>query len=120
MLKDPSVVGRGWAITQVTRGAVGPRAAQNPNAKDKSFLGYSLRTPRWRYTEWDEGNQGRELYDHDNDPLEQTNLATKPEFAKTVGELSVQIRSAAKSTFPPSGETPDVKTAMWAPLLTEP
>ena len=120
MLKDPSVVGRGWAITQVTRGAVGPRAAQNPNAKDKSFLGYSLRTPRWRYTEWDEGNQGRELYDHDNDPLEQTNLATKPEFAKTVGELSVQIRSAAKSTFPPSGETPEVKTALWAPLLTEP
>ena len=120
MLKDPNVVGRGWAITQVTRGALGPRAAQNPNAKDKSFFGYSLRTPRWRYTEWDEGNQGRELYDHDKDPLEQTNLAMKPEYAKTVDELSVQIRSAAKSTFPPSGETPEVKTALWAPLLTEP
>ncbi len=120
MLKDPSVVGRGWAITQVTRGAVGPRAAQNPNAKDKSFFGYSLRTPRWRYTEWDEGNQGRELYDHDKDPLELTNLALKPEHAKTVDELSVQIRSAAKSTFPPSGETPELKTALWAPLLTEP
>jgi len=120
MLKDPSVVGRGWAITQVTRGAVGPRAAQNPNAKGKSFFGYSLRTPRWRYTEWDEGNQGRELYDHDKDPLEQTNLAMKPEYAKTVDDLSIQIRSAAKSTFPPSGETPEVKTALWAPLLTEP
>jgi iduronate 2-sulfatase len=120
MLKDPSVVGRGWAITQVTRGAVGPRAAQNPNAKDKSFFGYSLRTPRWRYTEWDEGNQGRELYDHDKDPLELTNLAMKPEHAKTVDELSIQIRTAAKSTFPPSGETPEVKTALWAPLLTEP
>ncbi len=120
MLKDSNVVGRGWAITQVTRGAVGPRAAQNPNAKDKSFFGYSLRTPRWRYTEWDEGNQGRELYDHDKDPLEQTNLAMKPEHAKTVDELSVQIRSAAKSTFPPSGETPELKTALWAPLLTDP
>ncbi len=120
MLKDPSVVGRGWAITQVTRGAVGPRAAQNPNAKGKSFFGYSLRTPRWRYTEWDQGNQGRELYDHDKDPLEQTNLAMKPEYAKTVDELSIQIRSAAKSTFPPSGEIPEVKTALWAPLLTEP
>lgn len=120
MLKDPSTVGRGWAMTQVTRGPVGPRATQNPNAKDKSFFGYSLRTPRWRYTEWDSGNQGRELYDHDSDPLELTNLSSQPEHAKTVEELSKQLQSAAKSTFPPSGEIPEVKTAFWAPLLTEP
>ena len=120
MLKDPSTIGRGWAITQVTRGAVGARAAQNPNANEKRFFGYSLRTARWRYTEWDEGNQGRELYDHDVDPLEKTNLASKQEHAKTVEELSKQVRSAAKSTFPASGEIPEVKTTLWAPLLTEP
>ena len=120
MLKDPSLTGRGWAITQVSRGAAGARAAQNPNADEKHFFGYSLRTARWRYTEWDEGNQGRELYDHNVDPLEQTNLASKQEHAKTVEELSKQVRSAVKSTFPPSGKTPDVKTALWAPLLTEP
>ena len=120
MLKDPNVTGRGWAITQVTRGAAGAQAAQNPNVNEKRFFGYSLRTARWRYTEWDEGNQGRELYDHDVDPLEQTNLASKQEHAKTVEELSKQVRTAVKSTFPPSGETPEVKTALWAPILTEP
>ena len=118
MLKDPSLTGRGWAITQVTRGGAG--AAQNSKANDKRFFGYSLRTARWRYTEWDDGKQGRELYDHDADPFEQTNLASKVEHAKTVDELSKQVRSAAKSTFPPSGETPEIKSALWAPLLTEP
>jgi len=39
------------------------------------FFGYSLRTARWRYTEWDQGDQGRELYDHDADPRELVNLA---------------------------------------------
>jgi len=122
ILKDPSAAGRGWAITQVTRG--NPNAqkpnAQKPNAKAKGFFGYSLRTLRWRYTEWDEGNQGRELYDHDADPLEQTNLASKPEHAKTVAELSTQIRIAAKSTYPASGKTPEVKQETWAPILSQP
>ena len=118
MLKDPSVTGRGWAITQVTRGGAG--AAQNAKAIERRFLGYSLRTTRWRYTEWDEGKQGSELYDHDADPFEQTNLASKVDHAKTVEELSKQLRSVVKSTFPPSGETPELKTALWAPLLAEP
>jgi len=122
ILKDPSATGRGWAITQVTRG--NPNAQkpnpQKPNAKAKGFFGYSLRTPRWRYTEWDEGNQGRELYDHDTDPLEQTNLALKPEHAKTVEELSTQIQVAAKSTYPASGKTPEIKQETWAPILSQP
>ena len=33
-----------------------------------AFIGYSLRTDRYRYTEWDEGKQGTELYDHEKDP----------------------------------------------------
>ena len=120
MLKDPKITGRGWALTQVARGPTGPQAAKNPNAKDKSFFGFSLRTARWRYTEWDEGKQGRELYDHDNDPTEQTNLANKPEHSKTVEELSMQLQAAAKSTLPPSGKIPEVGTALWAPLLVDP
>lgn len=119
MLKDTEIVGRGWALTQVSRGPVSPAAAQRPNGK-KSFFGYSLRTPRWRYTEWDEGAQGRELYDHDADDLELTNLASQPEHAKTIEDLSAQLRAAAKATFPPSGKTPEVNPTLWAPLLTEP
>jgi arylsulfatase A-like enzyme len=120
MLKDSSVKGRGWALTQVVRGggvALGERGKKMASSR---FFGYSLRTPRWRYTEWADGEQGRELYDHDTDPGELTNLAGKQEHAKLVEELSQQLRTAAKSTYPSSGETPAIQAGMWAPNLTEP
>jgi len=122
MLRDPSAAGRGWALTQVMRGG-GPNRASvttNVGSGGPRFFGYSLRTPRWRYTEWDEGGQGRELYDHDADPRELTNLADIPEHGKTIAELSEQLRAAAKTTFPPSGETPELKPGLWPPNLTEP
>ena len=121
MLKDPSIIGRGWALTQVARGAVGNRPnAKAANLERKGFFGYSLRTLKWRYTEWDEGKAGRELYDHDQDPREITNRADDPALAKTVAELSAQIQLAVKSTFPPSGETPKIQEGLWAPLLLAP
>ncbi len=121
MLRDPAVAGRGWAITQVVRGGGFRRFGASPAVGDngKRFFGYSLRTPRWRYTEWDEGGQGRELYDHDIDPKETTNLATVPAHAATVAELSQQLRAAAKATFPPSGVTPELKDGMWAPQVVD-
>jgi arylsulfatase A-like enzyme len=39
--------------------------------------GHSIRTERYRYTEWGGGLYGAELYDHENDPEELTNLADK-------------------------------------------
>ena len=122
MLKDASVTGRGWALTQVVRGGGIKRFGASAATGDggKGFFGYSLRTPRWRYTEWAEGAQGRELYDHDADPKELTNLAALPEHAKTVEDLSAQVRAAAKTTFPASGKTPEVEPGMWAPLLVDP
>ena len=121
MLKDVNEKGRGWSLSQVVRGGgfkrMGASAAVGDNGK--RFFGYTLRTPRWRYTEWDEGNQGRELYDHDNDPNEITNLADKPEHAATVKELSDQIRAAAKATFPADGKTPELRNDMWNPILTK-
>jgi iduronate 2-sulfatase len=122
MLRDPQVAGRGWAITQVMRGGGPARASVTTNvgSDGERFFGYSLRTPRWRYTEWDEGRRGRELYDHDTDPRELTNLADKPEHARTVEQLAEQVRAAAKTTFPPSGITPEVQPGLWAPLLVEP
>ncbi|MDW8309642.1 MAG: sulfatase [Verrucomicrobiales bacterium] len=110
MLKNPETVGRGWALTQVTRRR-GP---------ERQFFGYTLRTARWRYTEWDEGREGRELYDHDADPRELTNLADKPEHAATVAELSAQLRAAVRAGFPPSGERPRVREGLWPPNLTNP
>ncbi len=122
MLKDPTVAGRGWALTQVARGGTGGGATATAKAKaagggDNRFFGYSLRTPRWRYTEWAEGEKGRELYDHDNDPQEITNLAQFPAHAKTVDELSAQLRAAAKATYPASGKIPELASGPWTPIL---
>ncbi len=133
MLRDPSATGRGWALTQVNRGAGGGGAGKG-KAKAKAattagtpatpanrgFSGYSLRTPRWRYTEWDEGKQGRELYDHSSDPRELTNLATLPAHAATVATLSTQLQAAVKTTFPPSGKVPELIDGTWAPILVAP
>lgn len=107
MLSDPNEKGRGWALTQVVR----------RKGKGESFFGYSLRTPRWRFTEWDEGRQGRELYDHDSDPDEITNLAEFKEHASTVVELSEVLHNAISTTMPASGKTPEVDGSLWIPLL---
>ncbi|MEX0641593.1 MAG: sulfatase [Pirellulales bacterium] len=69
------------ALTQVTRG--GPK---------QSFMGRSVRTERWRYTEWDEGRKGAELYDHDSDPRELKNLVADPANADVVRELKQHLR----------------------------
>ncbi len=130
ILKDSSLPGRGWALSQVTRG---PRAAAKKAARPSApssqaadetrpapTFGFTLRTPRWRYTEWDEGNRGRELYDHQNDPLEQTNLADDPAQAEQVAQLSRQLRAAVADTLPESGEIPQIQEGLWAPNLTDP
>jgi uncharacterized sulfatase len=49
--------------------------------------GRSIRTERWRYTEWDEGERGAELYDHEDDPNEYRNLAGDPELEPIQAEL---------------------------------
>ena len=53
--------------------------------KTKRVMGRSVRTDRWRYSEWDDGRRGSELYDHENDPHEYTNLADDPAQAKVDG-----------------------------------
>ncbi len=122
MLKDPATVGRGYAITQVVRGDSAGRVTvtRDVGSEGMRYFGYTLRTPRWRYTEWDEGRKGRELYDHDADPRELKNLAEDAAQASIVTELSQQLRAGLKGTFPPSGETPIVQPGVWHPKLTGP
>jgi iduronate 2-sulfatase len=117
MLANPATVGRGWAITQVTRGGQKRQGTRDAAEKEAPTMGYSLRTPRWRYTEWDEGHAGRELYDHDADPRELTNLAEAPAHAGDVAECSQRLREAVATTFPPSGETPILRRETWGPTL---
>lgn len=58
---------------------------------NKNAWGYSIRTERWRYTEWLEGKAGRELYDHASDTEEVDNLAADAAHSDTVAKLSKQL-----------------------------
>ncbi len=56
--------------------------------------GYSIRTERYRYTEWgEEGELGSELYDHESDSAEMNNLASSSQQGATVSQLSKLLRS---------------------------
>ena len=59
--------------------------------------GYSLRTDRYRYTEWgEEAEEGRELYDRRDDPEEMVNLADRTEYQDLARTLSEELRQHLK------------------------
>jgi iduronate 2-sulfatase len=93
-LTDPEAATKGFAITQVRRGGGGMAKGKNKD-KDKAamagFPGYSIRTDRWRYTQWDGGGKGDELYDHTTDPHEFANLAKDPAHADVVARLQREL-----------------------------
>ena len=81
-LNTPSKPGKPAAYTMVGR-----NEDRNLSHKQPTFFGQSVRTERWRYTEWDGGRRGVELYDEQNDPKEMRNLAADPKFASVSSEL---------------------------------
>jgi choline-sulfatase len=97
VLAEPARTVKDAAFTQVRRGELN---------------GYSIRTDRWRYTAWDEGRQGEQLYDMAADPGETTNLASDPRWAATVAELRQRLRDYAKppraTTAPPALQRPPI------------
>lgn len=64
--------------------------------KRKDLFGRSIRTERWRYTEWKGGKAGIELYDHDLDPEEFNNLATDEKYKSTVIKLAKLLHESYK------------------------
>lgn len=67
------------------------------------YMGYSMRTDRYRYTEWGLLGQppvGVELYDHRTDPEENVNLAYRPENKDLVARLSMQLRRGWRAARP--------------------
>ena len=76
MLRDPTAPGKKLAYTVVSRGTI---------------LGKAIRTDRWRYARWPDGE---ELYDLKNDLAEHHNLATSAEHAATVAAMRASLAEA--------------------------
>jgi len=83
ILTNPAETIKDAAFTLVTRGPI--------------LHGQSVRTARWRFTQWSDGIQ--ELYDHDSDPEEHHNLAKAN--PTVVEELAARLK-----TLPPYRSMP--------------
>jgi arylsulfatase A-like enzyme len=84
VLRDPAKVVKSAAFSQYPR----------PN-KGQRLMGYSMRTERYRFTRWvarDDHSKvvAVELYDHQTDPQENTNIASDPKNAALVAKLTEQ------------------------------
>jgi iduronate 2-sulfatase len=89
LLDNPSAKWDKPAITQVSRGT--PTATGQPVGKNPWFMGYSVRTERYRYTEWDSGKKGSQLYDYEKDPDELKNLLDDPAYAAVVKQMKALL-----------------------------
>jgi len=88
-LKAPDVVSGVSLVPALNDPAARPRTS----ALSQYANGYSLRTDRYRYSEWgEEGVEGNELYDRESDPEELVNLAGKTESKILIEKLSKQLR----------------------------
>jgi len=70
--------------------------------------GYSLRTDRYRYTEWiapDGALKYRDLYDMQHDPGERTNIATEPANAELLESLAALLRERGEGLLRLQGES---------------
>ncbi|MBA62793.1 MAG: iduronate-2-sulfatase [Planctomycetaceae bacterium] len=75
MLEDASNAVRSSALTQYSNG-------------------YSIRTNRYRYTQWGpDGGLGAELYDHESDPAELVNIYGRPGMEDVQMEMQVRLNS---------------------------
>lgn len=91
LLDDPALPWKKAAFSQYPRG--------------RQRMGYSMRTDRYRFTVWvARGNpqavETTELYDHQLDPQENTNLAGRPENAALLRQLMQQWRQGWQGARP--------------------
>lgn len=82
-----------------------PNALPRTSAFTQYLNGYSIRTARYRYTEWGEdAAEGKELYDHRSDAAEMVNLANDPAYAEARVNLATVLRDRiAEANKTPKG-----------------
>ncbi len=102
LLTNKTATWKRAAFSQVSRG---------PHVRGHS-MGYSIRTVRYRYTEWARFQDtpvfapdwntlvGRELYDHYTDPDENVNLARQDEFRSIQQALAQALHNGWRTPLP--------------------
>jgi arylsulfatase A-like enzyme len=96
LIKDPDRPWKSAAFSQYQR--VIPGYGQVARG-----MGYSMRTDRYRLTEWLVPRtefRAYELYDHCSDPDENTNLAVDAEYGPLVDELKKKLHAGWKAAVP--------------------
>jgi uncharacterized sulfatase len=97
LLDDPEKPWKKGAFTQVIHAKGGGRINK---AQHKPTMGRSVCNERYRYTEWNEGEDGVELYDHQADPHEWRNLADDPSSVEAVRRMKSLLHAGWKSARP--------------------
>ncbi len=95
LLEDPDRPWKKAAFSQIPR----PYLAD----QDWVHMGYSMRTQRFRFTEWVDRDRtvvARGLYDLENSASETVNVADQPENAALVDTLAVQLRDGWRKAVP--------------------
>ena len=80
--------------------------SQYPRTQDGGLMGYSMRTDRYRFTVWVNRKDhtkvdATELYDHQTDSQENTNVAKDPANAELVQKLMGQWKQGWQGAKPP-------------------
>ncbi|MEY3896569.1 MAG: hypothetical protein RLZZ214_2089 [Verrucomicrobiota bacterium] len=94
LFDDPSRPWKSAAFSQYPRGRRG-----------KEIMGYTMRTDQYRFTQWVNGKDhtkviASELFDHQADPLENTNVANIPANQEIVKKLAAQLSAGWKAALP--------------------
>ncbi len=86
LLDDPKQAWKKAAFTSLAR---------------RNAFGRSVRTERYRYTEWGDEKMA-ELYDHHTDPHEYTNLVNDPKSAQVLAEMRQLLKDGWRAVVPTS------------------
>ena len=70
-----------------------------PKGMKLDGMGRTVFDGRWRYTEWPDGS--RELYDHQDDPFEYSNLASTLELRAQMERSGARLRAGWRAALPP-------------------
>lgn len=107
LLDAPDSPWKSAAFSQ-SRRMLGSGSTNSPLINKEGYDGQTIRTARYRYTEWTPLDGQRdilvELYDLEQDPMEYNNLKDDPAHVSLVAELSARLAAGWQGELPPSSD----------------